>query len=60
MKRRKNDVYYTPEWLVNQFLARRLDYGIRGSILEPCCGNGAISNSLKEIMVHGGLGATKE
>lgn len=52
--RRKNDAYYSPQWLVESIFDRRLEYGIHGSILEPCCGDGAISNYFKFLEGKGG------
>ncbi len=47
MVRRKNDAYYSAEWMTH-FLLERTPYPIRGYALEPCCGEGAISNALKK------------
>lgn len=44
MKRRKNDAYYSAQWMV----MRLLDViHVSGRILEPCVGDGAISEPLR-------------
>ena len=40
------DAYYTPEWMVRILLDR---LPIRGSVLEPCVGDGAIARHLQDI-----------
>ena len=44
--RRKLDQYYTPTLAVNQML-QSLEFGLFGTVLEPCNGKGAISNELR-------------
>lgn len=44
-KRRKNDAYYTPSWAVDELLNH---VSISCTVLEPCSGDGAISNRLIE------------
>lgn len=43
--RRNLDQYYTPSVAVSQFLDS-LEFSLNGVILEPCCGEGAISKEL--------------
>ena len=46
MTRRKNDSYMSADWMTH-FLLERTPVQITGTALEPCCGDGAISNALK-------------
>lgn len=43
--RRENDAYYTPAWQVRALLAHQ---PIAGTVIEPCVGDGAIANILKD------------
>lgn len=43
MARRQNDFYPTPEWATRELLSR---VTIRGTVFEPCVGDGAISRVL--------------
>ena len=45
--RKKLDQYYTPKTAVNNLLDN-LEFPINGTVLEPCNGEGAISNALKQ------------
>lgn len=45
MTRRANDWYPTPSWATEMLLAR---IDLRGEVLEPCSGDGAISNVLSD------------
>lgn len=45
--RRKNDAYYTPNFLITSFFNRKY-ISLKGLVLEPCAGDGAISNYLKQ------------
>jgi hypothetical protein len=43
----KNDAYYTPEFLISSFFNKEYIL-LNGLVLEPCAGEGAISNYLKQ------------
>lgn len=60
--RRKNDAYYTPEKLVQSLLNNPFfqNLNISGSILEPCCGDGAIASPLREYLEQMGCEYTLE
>lgn len=45
--RRKNDQYFTPRWATEELL-RHIEVRPTHSVLEPCVGDGAISNVLRE------------
>ena len=47
MARRLNDAYYSAKWMT-YFLLQNVDIYLNQSVLEPCCGEGAISNYLKQ------------
>lgn len=44
-RKKQGDFYETPRWAIEALLKRE---GFGGIILEPCCGNGAISRVLEE------------
>jgi hypothetical protein len=45
--RRKNDAYYTPDFLIKSFFNKEYIL-LNGVVLEPCAGEGAISDFLKQ------------
>jgi len=45
--RRTNDAYYTPDFLIKSFLEKKY-VTFNGLILEPCAGEKAIANVLKQ------------
>lgn len=50
MKRRPLDAYYSPTWAVDELIKHLEDELLnpgRHLVLEPCCGDGAISNRLR-------------
>lgn len=49
-KRRKNDLYETPEWAVRSLFSREKFPG--GEIWECACGNGRISKVIEELYPH--------
>jgi hypothetical protein len=48
MPRTKLDQYYTPDHAIDLCLTN-LDFELTGTVLEPCCGENAISNKLKAL-----------
>jgi tRNA1(Val) A37 N6-methylase TrmN6 len=45
--RRENDAYYTPNFLIYSFFNKEYIL-LKGVVLEPCAGQGAISNFLRQ------------